>query len=399
LAVGFTGRFQWEPGEVHLGGIHGALMSHILIRESVRSVSESEHLEVLVHELGHYLGAIHSADPLSVMRPKLGDHRSRAKSFRIGFDPFNTLAMSLLVEEMQRRPVWALSMLPPTSKAAMRSVFTLMGDAMPSDPVAAEAVAMLGPTPEKIIPANTFSPPVVQGVKDVLAEINKAAAENHKLPTLVVGIGDPARREGDKLTEFYVRRAAAAAQKLPPEIGPSAFTAALGIGLDDMRLVRDKPLLLALERQIETLPQQRDRLQIIGQPAIADRNDLARHFFVASALALLTTPREAESAMLWKELSLAHNGGSFSFPEYDSDLAGCMFAAMVHDRHVSLAGLAESFSIADFIRDPEFLREDIRYPTIVAEYGSPGDERFLRQRSEFVKRILALPVYQGRMRE
>ena len=56
VAVGFTSRYDWQQDESHLGGTHGSLDSHVLIREGVR-VSEPERLEVLVHELGHFLGA------------------------------------------------------------------------------------------------------------------------------------------------------------------------------------------------------------------------------------------------------------------------------------------------------------------------------------------------------
>ena len=106
LAIGFTSHYQWAPGESHVGGIRGPLRSHILVREALVRVSEPERLEVLVHELGHYLGAAHSAAGTSVMRPMLGDRRSCARSFRIGFDAPNTLAMYLLAEQLQARPVF-----------------------------------------------------------------------------------------------------------------------------------------------------------------------------------------------------------------------------------------------------------------------------------------------------
>ena len=106
LAIGFTTHYEWVRGEMHLGGTHGALASHILIRESPGQVSEPERLEVLVHELGHFLGAAHTSDKTSVMRPKLGDRQSAAKTFRIGFDAPNTLIMCLMAEEMRTRHIW-----------------------------------------------------------------------------------------------------------------------------------------------------------------------------------------------------------------------------------------------------------------------------------------------------
>ena len=79
LAIGFTSYYQWVHAEMHLGGTHGALASHVLIRESPGQVSEPERLEVLVHELGHFLGAAHTSDKSSVMRPMLGDRKAAAK--------------------------------------------------------------------------------------------------------------------------------------------------------------------------------------------------------------------------------------------------------------------------------------------------------------------------------
>ena len=52
LAIGFTGRFQWLPGERHAGCTRTPLYPYILIRESLGGVSEAERLEFLVHENG-----------------------------------------------------------------------------------------------------------------------------------------------------------------------------------------------------------------------------------------------------------------------------------------------------------------------------------------------------------
>ena len=47
LAIGFTTNYEWIRDEMHLGGTHGPLASHILIRETAGQVSEPERLEVL----------------------------------------------------------------------------------------------------------------------------------------------------------------------------------------------------------------------------------------------------------------------------------------------------------------------------------------------------------------
>jgi hypothetical protein len=142
LAIGFTGRYEWVEGESHVGGIRGPLRPHILIREALAKVSELERLEVLVHELGHFLGAVHAAGT-SVMRPTLGDRQACRRGFRIGFDAPNTLAMYLLGEELARRPIVSLYHLSPEVKAPLRRIYASWARALPSDPAAPKYLALL----------------------------------------------------------------------------------------------------------------------------------------------------------------------------------------------------------------------------------------------------------------
>ena len=77
VAIGFTSRYDWVQDESHLGGTHGTLASHVLIREAVGHVSEPERLEVLVHEFG----------PLPRRRPHVGpEFRDAAQAGRPPFD-------------------------------------------------------------------------------------------------------------------------------------------------------------------------------------------------------------------------------------------------------------------------------------------------------------------------
>ena len=84
LAIGFTGRYGGEPGQVHLGSTTGMLESHILVREWSANMTEPERTEVLLHEVGHFLGAVHSPDSDSVMRPILADSQALAASSASG---------------------------------------------------------------------------------------------------------------------------------------------------------------------------------------------------------------------------------------------------------------------------------------------------------------------------
>ena len=143
LAIGFTGHYKWEKGEKHVGGIRGPLRPHILIREALVKVSEPERLEVLVHELGHFLGAVHASDGNSVMRPTLGDRRACVRGFRIGFDAPNTLALYLIGEQLRRGPLLGLCQLPSETKTPLRRVYAWLAHTLPDDPAAPKFQALL----------------------------------------------------------------------------------------------------------------------------------------------------------------------------------------------------------------------------------------------------------------
>src|SRR4029079_317549 len=126
----------------------GPLHSHLLIREHVNKNSERECLEVLVHELGHYLGAVHSPEQNTVMRTILGDRQSRAARFRVVFDPLNTMAMCLVGEELSTRPDVQFRQLLPSTRAELHAIYSDLARALPNDPAAAQYLIWLG-APER----------------------------------------------------------------------------------------------------------------------------------------------------------------------------------------------------------------------------------------------------------
>ena len=144
LAIGFTGQYKALGDEKSMGGTRGPFRAHILIREWGRQITESERLEMLVHELGHFLGAVHSPERQSVMRPDISDRQSRARAFRIGFDAPNTLALCLIGEELRNRPLTHLGQLSPDTRDQLRAVYASLAAALPADPAAPGYLAMLG---------------------------------------------------------------------------------------------------------------------------------------------------------------------------------------------------------------------------------------------------------------
>jgi hypothetical protein len=143
IAIGFTSQYQLARGRTHLGGTRGPMASHILLREWSKHVSEAERLELLVHELCHFLGAAHSPESVSVMRPILGDRQVRLKSFTIAVDPVNALVMNLVADDIRDRGIKSFGQISDTTAARLRVIYELLGEALPDDPAAKNYLGFL----------------------------------------------------------------------------------------------------------------------------------------------------------------------------------------------------------------------------------------------------------------
>ncbi len=395
VAIGFTTHYEWIRSEMHLGGTHGALASHVLIRESPGQVSEPERLEVLVHELGHFLGAAHTADKASVMRPMLGDRQSASNSFRIGFDAPNTLIMSLIAEEMRTRHIWHPSVLSADAKNAVRGAYMVLAQAIPNDPVSTSSIQSLGPPPAEAAPAGSPSPAVIAGAQHVLRALLQAARENQQLPVSSKNPRAPVWRTNDELTTYYVRRAAAAARQLPPQVASAAFLLGLGVALDDSNFVRDKPALYEIWQKVEPDDQRPSRLLLLGTPTMLKRHNTTRHFTISSALVVLSGPQGAEAVGLGQEIIDSRSGDGFSFVDLCADMAGVMFATHVREGNIPLEEIAARFQIEDYLPKLEDLPADLPWENFVKEYGGAGSDNFQRMRADLFHHVLALPAYRA----
>ena len=100
-------------------------------------------MEVLVHELGHFLGAAHSGQPGSVMRPVVGDGLARRRAFRVGFDPENAHVLGLVGDEIQRFGVKRFHELSRETRLALREHYVNLAKEIPRDPAARKYIAMI----------------------------------------------------------------------------------------------------------------------------------------------------------------------------------------------------------------------------------------------------------------
>jgi hypothetical protein len=383
LAIGFTSQFPLAQGRIHMAGTRGPLHTHILVREGSPQVVEVEKLEFLVHELGHFLGATHSPEKTSVMRPVLGDNQAGRTGFRIGFDPVNTLIMATIAEEMANRNVQRFSELSADAKRRLQGIYRSLERSLPEDPASGHFL--------RLASESTPSPLLGQARK-TLSDLVLAATVNHSLlPASTPVEGQPARREGDALTEYLVREAAAAAGRLPKDGARNAFLLALGVGMDDGNTLQQFEATRNLAQAIESAPEQQLRLRMLGAPTIRERRDVARRFFAAACLASVIGLEPAKDTLVAHELRTS--GGGCDFARIAADRAGAMFGSEVIRGRLSLELLAAAYSPALLMPKIDDLPAVSSAVDFSAQLGNASDPRFLRQLLMIDERIANIPAY------
>lgn len=391
VAIGFTAKLRQGPACNWLGVTTGALSSHILVREWNSVQTENERLEVLVHELGHYLGAAHSPDPDSVMRPRLGDAKARRRSFQIDFDPPNSRILHLFAGAISGQEFRSVVILPPATRSELEAVYSEIDRTLPADPVAAAYLKQLGSQSGKAPEVVPRTNPLVQATRQVLDAMIESVEPKRK--ELLANSSDSRSFGGpsDRLAELCFREAAAGALKVPKDQAVAAYLLAIGIAADDSSLLRKNLLTRNLWMAIENESDRTRRIEAIGRPTLCGRHDLAQHFVVSAALAAIYGPRAARELGLIKEMSDAQGGSGFSFADLAADLAGIAFADALRAEHLSLEDLSQFFSMADFMPALDGLLEGLSWSNFVREYGSFSDPRFRAEESAIVEKIRALP--------
>ncbi len=387
LAIGFSSQYQAARGRSHLGVTRWPMHTHILLRERSKNLLEAEKLELLVHELGHFLGASHSPEPQSVMRPLLTRGQQRGVGSRIQFDPVNALIIAMIGEEMRQHGVRDVRKISKPTVKRLKQIYGVLQQAMPNDPAAQQYLKILD---------------LVSGRKPVAGAVPRSAAplvqETRKVLSHLLAVAQQQKEtneeiSSDELTNLYVQQAALSASRLRSANAKRAMLLALGIFMDDTHTLRTAPGLGAFINRVEPEQQRSQRIEIMGKPTMRERSDLTKHFFVSAHLVVAGGKLATSSVGLAKEMMDSQGGSGFSFIDMAANRAGIVFAEHVLAGKISLADLARGFHVDDFLPTLRGLEEGLSANDLQKNYGGAGQATIAEEIDQIEQRVLDLPVY------
>jgi hypothetical protein len=130
---------------------------------------------------------------------------------------------------------------------------------------------------------------------------------------------------------------------------------------------------------------------------LAERTDLARHFSVSAALAVVAGTPLADAVGLYKELGDSRGGSGFSFPDLAADRAGTLFGERAVVTARSARQIQERVAIglveADFMPPADDLPEGLAQAEFERRFGGvdgPGYREVMRR---IEQRLGALALY------
>ena len=372
LAIGFTSQFHLVRHRRHMGGTRGPLRRHILLREWSTQITEAERLGFLLHELGHYLGAGHSAEAQSVMLPVL--RPSRLKSDATHYDAANTLLMATLAEERARRGATNIRRCSKPAIERLAQVYSALHRSVPHDPG--------NDILQQRFSAALHSSEAKQRFTTRLINLNLLSTK-----------GQSDRLLGDLQTNHLVRTVASALPEEPVRAEREDFLILLGLAFDDTGRLAMHPKIEPDAARLDPAEGRPARLKYLQQTTIRGRLDVAQHFFASAALVAAASKEEA---LFWgnlKEMTDAQGGSGFSFVDMAANRAGVRFAERVLNGSLPIQGLANRFDARHFVPSMHDLPEKLQNKEFIERFGSPSDKRYEAVINEIDKRIAKLPPY------
>jgi hypothetical protein len=376
IAIGFSSQYEFAVGRIHLGGTRGAFHSHILLKERAGKVLDPERIELLTHELGHWLGATHSADATSVMRPVVGQGQLRVTGATLRFDPPNALLLALMGEEIRLRGVTKLDDVSPDTRRRMASIYEAVLPTVADDPATAHYLQLLGAAAVR---------PLLKDAQRMVEQVDRAAQVHQKKPLVPVDTLNAT----DRLLERYVRQAALVAGQSHSDSAPQALLLALGVAFDDCDALSGFPTARDVIQEMEPSAARQRRFAVMGGPTMHGSTSLARSFFGAAHLVALSGSQSAREAQAITTLAGAGVGEPIQFADAAAARAGVVFAHAVLMRRLSLDAVAQHFTTEAVFPSPDALRAECDAPETLSRDEAAFADVLLRLEA----RLTSLPAY------
>lgn len=220
------------------------------------------------------------------------------------------------------------------------------------------------------------------GISDDLAEDARATGEYLLANADSVPSGDEGFAKLLELAFMYAADNSHGTDAVHPN---KAAILALGVILGEQRvaMVAKRPVNIQRIAEFDAL---RNRITLVG------RNDLARHFWVSAALAILSDEKRSMTVGIAKEMMDATEGGSgFSFDDLAADRAGTLLAIAATKNTANARNLqtlvGEGVVIADFFPGVEGLPSGLTREEFQSGFGGLGGKVTLRLAEEIEYRL------------
>ena len=396
LVIGFTSQYDVRLTRQRLGGTRGPLRSHILIREHGPRIGESERLEVLLHELGHYLGAGHSASQLSLMRPILGDDQSNARSFQLSYDPINLLVMNLVSNQIRQPGFYSVRQIPIPVQQRLLDAYNWLAEQQPGDNSAIQMARVLC-----IGVLSTVQGPLqVKDQPRPSEEQRRMRIEFRRAVQIILGaVGRIADARGkkswnrDTLTEAYVRAASAAAAKVDEKHALKAFYFALAIAFDRGYLIKRYDAVAERIRKETDLVADASRERFMGDATIYRRASLLQDFISAGILAQFVGSDSARDIATLEEIKQATEPAGFSFASIAASRAGIRLQQALATSEITFPELAKTFSVDRFVPSVKTMQKFWTSAELEEDYGGTDGVYFRREIEKIQDSVDNLPPY------
>ena len=396
LVIGFTSQYDVNIGRQRLGGTYGPLRSHILIREHGPRIGESERLEVLLHELGHYLGAAHSASQTSLMRPVLGDGQSNARSFQLTFDPINLLVMNLISNQIRRPDFYSLRQIPISVQQHLLDSYNWLAEQQPGDKsVMQMAQVLCRGVLSKVEGPIRPEPKNGPSVKEMRARLAFRQAVQKILQSLGRVASDRSTKSLslDKLTEAYIRSAAAAAATVEDQHAIKAFYFALAIAFDRGYLIKRYDAVAVKIRKESDLVADVWREKFVGKVTIWRRVSLLQDFISAGVLTQFVGIDAARDITTLEEIKQATEPAGFSFAAIVASRSGIRLNQALASDEISFTELAKTFTVERFVPSVASMQKFWTSAELEQDYGGTDGIYFQREIEKIQQSVDDLPPY------